>query len=176
MISFAFAAVGVFILALYTGGVPFISLLLAVSFAFYGVIKKKVEIGALTGLAVETMIVTPIALIYLTFLYSSVTDALYLHSLSTFGLLVGAGAATAIPLLLFAIGARRIPLATIGFLQYLAPTITLFIGIFLFKESFSGIHLLAFSFIWVALAIYSLSRTKLFKRTHLVKLEKRPAS
>jgi chloramphenicol-sensitive protein RarD len=175
-ISFLLAAVGVLILAIYTGGIPFISLTLAVSFAFYGVIKKKVDVGALTGLAVETVLVTPVALIYLTIVYSSIGDAFYISSLSTFTLLVGAGAATAIPLLLFAIGARRIPLATIGFLQYLAPTISLLIGIFLFGENFSGIHFLAFSFIWVALAIYTFSKTKLFKRLQHVPLEKQPAS
>jgi chloramphenicol-sensitive protein RarD len=175
-ISFLLAAVGVLILAIYTGGIPFISLTLAVSFAFYGVIKKKVDVGALTGLAVETVLVTPVALIYLTIIYSSIGDAFYISSFSTFTLLVGAGAATAIPLLLFAIGARRIPLATIGFLQYLAPTISLLIGIFLFGEKFSGIHFLAFSFIWVALAIYTFSKTKLFKRLQHVPLEKQPAS
>ncbi len=175
-LSFSLAAVGVIILAIYTGGVPFISLTLAISFAFYGVLKKKVEVAALTGLAVETMIVAPVALLYLTMISSSFSDAFYLHSLSTFWLLAGGGAATAIPLLLFAIGARRIPLATIGFLQYLAPTITLLIGVFLFKETFSGIHLLAFSFIWVALAIYTFSKTKLFRRLQHLQVEKRPAS
>lgn len=175
-ISFILAAIGVIILAIYTGGIPFISLTLAVSFAFYGVIKKKVDVGALTGLAVETMMVTPVALIYLAFMYSSISDAFYLQSLSTFGLLVGAGAATSLPLLLFAIGARRIPLATIGFLQYLAPTISLFLGVFLFKEVFSSIHLVAFTFIWIALAIYTFSKTKLFKRLQHTRIEKRPAS
>ncbi|RXJ04116.1 EamA family transporter RarD [Anaerobacillus alkaliphilus] len=175
-LSFLLATAGVVILAIYTGGVPFISLTLAISFAFYGVLKKKVEVGALTGLAVETMIVTPVALIYLTMIYSSITEAFYLNSLSTLWLLAGGGAATAIPLLLFAIGARRIPLATIGFLQFLAPTITLIIGIFLFNEPFGGIHLLAFSFIWVALAIYTFSKTKLFRRLQTIQMEKRPAS
>lgn len=175
-ISFVLAVIGVIILAIYTGGIPFISLTLAISFAFYGVLKKKVEVGALTGLAVETMFVTPIAFIYLMLVYSSVSDAFYLHSLSTFALLAGAGAATALPLLFFAIGARRIPLATIGFLQYLAPTITLLIGVFLFKEPFSGIHLLAFTFIWIALAIYTFSKMKFFRKQPNVQVENRPAS
>ncbi|QOY35669.1 EamA family transporter RarD [Anaerobacillus isosaccharinicus] len=176
-ISFVLAAIGVITLAIYTGGVPIISLSLAVSFAFYGVLKKKVEVGALTGLAVETMMVTPIAIIYLTVIHSNVSDALYTNSLSTILLLIGAGAATATPLLLFAMSARRIPLATIGFMQYLAPTITLFIGVFMFGEVFSGIHLLAFSFIWVALAVYTLSKAKLYKRMKpVVQVEKQPAS
>lgn len=178
IISFVMAAVGVLILVIYTGGIPIISLTLAFSFAFYGAIKKLIQVDALTGLAVETLMVTPIALLYLTFVHTSISDALYLQSLTSFGLLIGSGAATAIPLLLFAIGARRIPLSMIGFLQYLAPTIMLFIGIFLFSEPFSEIQLIAFSFIWVALAIYSFTMSKLYKRLQHVGVEKqkRPAS
>lgn len=175
-ISFLLAAIGVVILAVYTGGIPIVSLTLAFTFAFYGALKKILDIGALTGLAVETLLVTPIALIYLSFVHSTISEAFYLDSLPTFALLVGAGAVTAIPLLLFAVGARRIPLAMIGFLQYLAPTIQLLIGIFLFQEAFSSMHLLAFSFIWVALAIYTFSKTKLFRRLHELQVERRPAS
>lgn len=178
IISFVMATVGVLILVIYTGGIPIISLTLAFSFAFYGAIKKMIQVDALTGLAVETLMVTPVALLYLTFVHTSISDALYFQSLTSFGLLIGSGAATAIPLLLFAIGAKRIPLSMIGFLQYLAPTIMLFIGIFLFSEPFSGIQLIAFSFIWVALAIYSFTMSKLFKRLQHVGVEKqkRPAS
>jgi chloramphenicol-sensitive protein RarD len=75
--------------------------------------------------------------------------------------LIGAGAATAVPLLFFAKGAQRIPLSMLGFLQYIAPTLTLFLGVFIYGEDFSKADLLAFTFIWGALTIYSLSRTKL---------------
>ncbi len=172
--SFAFilATIGVAILAVYTGGIPIATLTLAFSFAFYGAIKKIVKVGALTSLAVETMLVTPIALIYLTMIHATVNDAFYVHSLSTFALLIGAGVATSVPLLLFAVGARRIPLSMIGFLQYLAPTITLLIGIFLFKEPFSSFHLLAFSFIWMALALYTFSKSKIYRRIQLDKVAK----
>ncbi len=177
-IAFFLATFGVAILAFYTGGVPIVSLALAFSFAFYGAIKKVVEFGALTSLAVETMLVTPIALIYLTMIHATISEAFYVQSLATFALLIGAGVATSVPLLLFAIAARRIPLSMIGFLQYLGPTITLFIGIFLFREPFSSVHLLAFSFIWLALAIYTFSKSKLYKRIQYSKVEKqnRPAS
>lgn len=164
MISFALATIGVLILVIYTGGIPLISLILAFSFAIYGAIKKMSKVGALTGLAVETLMVTPIALLYLIFVHASFRDAFYLQSEVTLGLLIGAGAATAVPLLLFATGARRIPLSMIGFLQYLAPTIMLLFGIFLFNEPFSKIHLIAFSFIWAGLAIYTFSKSKLLKR------------
>lgn len=174
-ISFSLAMFGVIILAVNTGGIPLVSLTLAFSFAFYGALKKMVNVGALTGLAIETLFVTPIALIYLSFIHSSVTSAFYLNSFSTLLLLIGAGVATAIPLLLFSIGAKRISLTMIGFLQYLAPTITLILGVFLYKEPFSGSHLLAFSFIWLALIIFTLSKTKIFKRQPYTKLEK-PAS
>lgn len=178
IISFILAAIGVLILVIYTGGIPLISLILAFSFAFYGVIKKISNVSALTGLAVETLMVTPFALLYLTFIHTSIRDAFYLQSEATLGLLIGAGTATAVPLLLFAIGARRIPLSMIGFLQYLAPTIMLFIGVFLFGEAFSKSHLIAFSFIWAGLAIYTFSKSKLLKRTQHLGLEKlkRPAS
>lgn len=178
MISFGLASVGVLILAIYTGGIPIVSLTVAFSFAFYGVIKKMVDIGALTGLAVETLMVTPIAFIYLMLVHSTMSDAFYVQSIGTFGLLIGAGAATALPLLLFAIGAKRIPLSTIGFLQFLAPTITLLIGVFLFREPFSAVHFVAFSFIWIALAIYTFSKSKLYKRLEQNHIErvKRPAS
>lgn len=163
-ISFILAIIGVVIMTVSTGGLPIVSLTLAFSFAFYGAIKKMVNVGALTGLAIETMLVTPIAILYLTFIHSSVNHAIYVHAPGSLVLLVGAGAATAIPLLLFAIGARRVPLATIGFLQYLAPTITLFIGVVLYNEPFSQTHLIAFAFIWTALAIYSLSKTSILKK------------
>ncbi|WP_084034650.1 EamA family transporter RarD [Anaerobacillus alkalilacustris] len=172
LVSFLLATFGVVVLAIYTGGIPLISLSLAISFAFYGALKKMVDVGALTGLAIETFMVTPIALGYLLFVHSSISSALYLESLPTLSLLIGAGAATATPLLLFAIGAKRIPLATIGFLQYLAPTMTLLIGIFLFGEPFSVGHMAAFSFIWLALAIYSISKTSLMKRFQLVTFRK----
>lgn len=164
MISFVLATIGVLILVIYTGGIPLISLILAFSFAFYGLIKKISKVSALTGLAVETLMVTPIALLYLIFVHASFRDAFYLQSETTLGLLIGAGAATAVPLLLFATGAKRIPLSMIGFLQYLAPTIMLFFGIFLFNEPFSKIHLAAFSFIWAGLAIYTFSKSKLLNR------------
>src|SRR5699024_4366644 len=135
------------------GVFPWVSLVLAFTFGLYGLLKKMVDISAMFGLSIETMIVTPIDGIYL-FAFPTQT-----FSLNTFFsvkgiLLVGVGFSTAISLLLFASGAKHIPLAMIGFLQYIAPTIMLVLGVFLFKETFSTAHFIAFALIWIALIIY----------------------
>jgi chloramphenicol-sensitive protein RarD len=155
-ISFVLAGIGVFYLTFNFGVFPWISFLLAFTFGFYGLLKKMVNVSAMFGLTIETMIVTPIALIYLAalpenaFTVEHITDSVKL-------LLIGAGIATAIPLLLFASGAKQIPLAMIGFLQYIAPTIMLILGVFIYDEVFTSAHLIAFIFIWSALIIYMLS-------------------
>lgn len=159
LLSFILAGIGVVYLTFSYGVFPWISLILALSFGFYGLLKKMVDVSAMFGLAIETMIVTPIALLYLAFLP---VHAFTLASpvSSTNLILIGAGVATAVPLLLFASGAKQIPLAMIGFLQYIAPTIMLFLGVFLYDEPFTTAHLIAFAFIWVALIIYMMSSYK----------------
>nr|WP_246569764.1 EamA family transporter RarD [Lentibacillus saliphilus] len=159
MVSFMLAAIGVLYLTFSYGVFPWISILLAVSFGLYGLLKKTVQIGSVFGLTIETMFVAPIAVIFLlttegpAFTFETATTPTGL-------ILIGAGAATAIPLLLFASGARRIPLSMIGFLQYLAPTIMLILGVFVYGEVFSQAHLIAFSLIWTALFIYMGSALK----------------
>lgn len=159
LLSFILAGIGVVYLTFSYGVFPWISLILALTFGFYGLLKKMVDVSAMFGLAIETMIVTPIALIYLAvlpvhaFTFETPTSPTNL-------ILIGAGVATAIPLLLFASGAKQIPLAMIGFLQYIAPTIMLFLGVFLYDEPFTKAHLIAFAFIWVALVIYMVSSYK----------------
>ncbi len=177
-ISLLLATVGVAIKAVYTGGVPLISITLAITFALYSVLKKKVEVGVLTGLAIETMLVTPIAILYLSFAYPTISEALYLQSLSTFAFLACAGGVTAAPLLLFATSTKRIPLSMIGFIQYLSPTIMLLIGNFIYGEAFDKIHLFAFSFIWLALIIYTVSQSTAVKKRNFDSSQKqnRPAS
>jgi chloramphenicol-sensitive protein RarD len=159
-VSFAIAGAGVLYLTFNFGVFPWISLVLAFTFGLYGLLKKMVDISAMFGLAIETMTVTPIAALYLFALPETGMASAGILS-GTGILLVGAGVATAVPLLLFASGAKHIPLAMIGFLQYIAPTIMLVLGIFLFKEKFSAAHFIAFAFIWAALILYmtSLQRT-----------------
>lgn len=161
-VSFFMAIVGVVILSVSYGQIPWISLALAFSFGFYGLAKKLIKVDSSIGLTLETMVVTPIALAYLIFLFVQGNLAFLSVSLSTDLLLIGSGFATALPLLYFAKGAQKIPLSMLGFIQYIAPTLTLILGVFLYNEHFSKTHLLAFIFIWGALTIYSLSKTKLF--------------
>lgn len=159
-VSFGLAAIGVGIMALSFGTVPWVSLVLAISFGLYGLFKKMVNIGAITGITVETAISSPIALLYVSYLQIHGSGAFQFNSTSL--LLMGAGVVTAIPLVLFAKGANRLPLSMLGFIQYMSPTISLLIGIFVYHEPFTSMHFLSFSFIWLALIIFSLSKTSLF--------------
>ncbi|WP_078380014.1 EamA family transporter RarD [Sutcliffiella halmapala] len=158
-LSIILAGVGVLVLTLNFGSFPWVAIMLAVSFAFYGLIKKMVQLGALVGLAIETLLITPFALLFLTYVHGSGGGA-FGGSVSLSTLLMLAGVVTAVPLLLFANGAKRIPLSMVGLLQYIAPTIKLILGVYLFNEPFTSIHLVAFSCIWVALVIYTWTLTK----------------
>ncbi len=160
MLSFGLATIGVAIMALNFGGIPWVSLVLAISFGVYGLFKKMVKIGAITGITVETAISSPIALLYVSYLQVQGIGAFQFNSVSL--LLMGAGIVTAIPLVLFAKGASRLPLSMLGFIQYMSPTISLLIGVFIYHEPFTSVHCLAFAFIWLALIVFSLSKTSLF--------------
>nr|WP_263325418.1 EamA family transporter RarD [Neobacillus sp. Marseille-Q6967] len=161
-ISFVLAAIGVLIISLSYGQFPWIAIVLAVSFGLYGLAKKLINVDSGVGLTLETLVVAPIGLIYMGWLFVNESNALFQLSTGTDLLLIGAGAATALPLLYFAKGAQKIPLSLLGFLQYIAPTLTLILGVFVYDEHFSKLQLLSFMFIWSALTLYSLSKTKLF--------------
>jgi chloramphenicol-sensitive protein RarD len=160
IVSFVLATIGVAIITIQYGQIPWIALGLALTFGLYGLTKKIANLNSLIGLTFETLFVLPIALIYISFLQITGTGSLAIKSFDVTLLLMGAGAATALPLLLFAQGARRIPLSMVGFLQYIGPSIILCLGIFIFKEPFTTVHLIGFIFIWSALTLYSLSKTK----------------
>ncbi|WP_349409424.1 EamA family transporter RarD [Pseudalkalibacillus sp. SCS-8] len=164
IISFLLATIGVLNLTLHFGSIPWVAISLALSFGLYGLLKKMTALGALTGLTIETMFITPIALIYVSFLVNDGSNSFVMADPNTALLLFGAGVATAVPLLLFATGANRISLTMIGFLQYIAPTIMLVIGVFLYNEPFSQVHMISFIFIWIALSIFTLANTKLLAR------------
>lgn len=161
-ISFILAAIGVLIISISYGHFPWVAALLAISFGLYGLAKKLINVESSVGLTLETLVVTPIAFCYMLFLFFNGETAFLTGGTETDLLLIGAGAATAVPLLYFAKGAQKIPLSLLGFLQYISPTLTLILGIFVYGERFSKLQLLSFMFIWSALAIYSLSRTRLF--------------
>lgn len=151
LMSFGIAGLGVINLTISFGVFPWISLVLACSFATYGLLKKVVDIGEVFGLTIETLIVTPIALMYIGLTPQTSYGGFFSLTMVLF---IGAGVATAVPLLLFAYGARRIPMSMLGFLQYIAPTIMLLLGIFVFKETFSLGHFISFAMIWTALILY----------------------
>ncbi|EUJ23795.1 RarD protein [Listeria grandensis FSL F6-0971] len=148
------AAVGVLILAIHQGVFPWAAISMAVTFGLYGLIKKLVPVSAWGGLTIETMIMTPFALLFLVFFAQ---DAFMRFGLDTNLVLFGAGVVTAIPLLLFATSARRISYVMLGFIQYVGPTLMLILGVFVFHEAFDGIQLIAFLFIWAALLIFTVS-------------------
>ena len=148
------AAAGVLYLTFTYGRLPWIALSLAVSFGVYGLVKKIAPLGSLYGLTLETALVFPIALLYLAFVQFQGTGAFLHQGLPTDLLLIGTGAVTSIPLLMFASAARQIPLTMIGVLQYIAPTLQFLIGVFLYHEPFDHTRLIGFSLVWVALIIF----------------------
>jgi chloramphenicol-sensitive protein RarD len=151
----ALAAFGVLWLTVQAGQLPWIALLLAGSFGLYGLMRKTASLGALEGLALETLLLAPLALGLLTWWTLKGTSALSTGDASLIGWLILAGPLTAVPLLLFAAGARRLTLATLGLLQYIAPTLQFGLGVWLYREPFDSARLVGFAFIWAALAIYS---------------------
>src|SRR6202451_56703 len=152
----ALAAAGVAWLTWQGGHPPWIGLGLAFSFGFYGLLRKTAALGALEGLSLETFLLFPIALGYLVWLAVNNQNA-FLHApVSSKWLLAAAGPITATPLLLFAAGARRIRMSTLGLLQYLAPSLQLLLGVWLYKEPFGGRLLAGYAVIWSAIALYSL--------------------
>ena len=150
------AVIGVLYLTLHYGSLPWIALTLAGSFGIYGLLRKTAALNSLEGLTLETLVLFPPALAYLVYL-ELVGSAAFGHiSLATTFLLIAGGIATALPLLLFASGARRVTLTLMGILQYIAPTMQFLIGVFLYHEPLDRYRLIGFSLIWLALAIYSL--------------------
>jgi chloramphenicol-sensitive protein RarD len=164
VVSFALAIIGVLLMTFHAGTFPWISLMLAFSFGTYGLLKKKAHLRAMTGLTIETSIMTPVALAYLAFFSANPTRAFALSAPGPALLLIGTGIVTAIPLLLFAAGANRISLAMVGFLQYVAPTLMLFLGTLVYDEPFNHQDLTSFILIWLSLILFTGSRTKWLNR------------
>jgi chloramphenicol-sensitive protein RarD len=154
--AIALAALGVAWLTWQAGTVPWIALILAATFGGYGLMRKTAALGALEGLSFETMALFPLALGYVIWLsLHGQNSFINTTADSTRWLLVASGPITAIPLLLFAAGARKIPLSALGLLQYISPTIQFLLGVWLFHEAFSAERLVGFLLIWSALALYA---------------------
>jgi chloramphenicol-sensitive protein RarD len=149
------ATAGVVYLTVVYGRPPWIALSLAFTFGFYGFVKKLSPLGSLYGLTLETGIVFPVALIYIVFVAFSSSGAFLQSGTTTDLLLIGAGAVTTIPLLMFASAAKQIPLTIVGLLQYIAPTLQFLIGVFIYREPFDLSHLIGFSIVWVALIVFA---------------------
>lgn len=154
------ACVGVASMVWSFGKLPWVSLTLAVSFALYGLIKKLLPVSSLTSIMLETLIITPLALMYEYTLWQQGVSFYASGDTQVLCLLAGAGAVTAVPLLLFTAGAKLLPLKIIGFLQYISPTLTLLLGVFVYGEPFTASHLLAFGWIWAALALFLVSQLR----------------
>lgn len=155
-VAIAIAALGVCWLTWQTGTVPWIALFLAFSFGSYGLLRKTAALGALEGLSFETIVLFPLAAAYVIWLTLEGQNVfINTDSDTTRVLLVMAGPLTAIPLLLFAGGARKIPLSILGLLQYLSPTLQFLLGIWLFKEAFTADRLVGFALIWGALLLFA---------------------
>lgn len=154
-VSVGVAATGVLWLAVGSGVVPWISLVLATSFGLYGLLRKMAGVGAIEGLAVETALLSPIAAGYLLFRAQQGTIAFGTRSVPLDLLLLAAGPVTALPLLWFAAAVRRLRLATIGLLQYLSPSLQFLLATVVYGEPLSRARLAAFVLIWIAIAVYS---------------------
>jgi chloramphenicol-sensitive protein RarD len=150
------AALGVLNSVLMLGQIPWLALTLAVSFGFYGLLRKLIPVSPLVGLTMETCLLTPVAIAYLVFLNTQ--HASHFAQNPTLALLfIGGGVVTSLPLLWFNNAAQRLRLSTLGFFQYLAPSLQLGIGVLVYHEPFTQAHLATFGLIWAALALYSVT-------------------
>lgn len=166
-VAVVIAAIGTLYMTFQVGHFPWIALALAVSFALYGVVRKKTDVGPMVGLFWETLLASPLALVWLWILAArgqlvfSPEDGMFTM------LLVGTGLVTLVPLVLFAAGVRRLPLSTVGLLQYLAPSMTFCLAVFFFNEPFTMDHAITFGCVWLALILFSGSGWVRYRRARI---------
>ncbi len=155
-VAVAIAAAGVGVMTLAFGAVPWVALALCMSFACYSVIRKKVAIDSRAGFLVEVALLAPVALLWLTWFATTQPDGRWLAGGGwDIPLLMAAGPITAVPLILFALAAKRLRFSTIGMMQYIGPTIQFLIAVVVFREPFGSVHAAAFGCIWLALVIFT---------------------
>ncbi len=160
LIAVGLALLGVLIQLFALGTLPIISLALASTFAIYGLIRKKLPINSFIGLFIESLFMLPIALIYWFFFVESSTSNMTINTASLNFTLIMAGIVTTAPLLFFTIAAKRLALSTLGFFQYLGPSIMFLLATFYYQETMKSAELITFVFIWAALILYSLDSLK----------------
>ena len=151
------AAVAVVVLTVDAGGLPWIPLVLAVTFAVYGFLRKTLPIGAIQGFFLEVLLLTPPCLVWLAWLETTGRGHFLGGSAWDVALLLAAGPITAVPLILYGLGAKLLRFSTIGLMQYISPTIIVLIAVFVFGEPFGAARMVAFCLIWLALALYTWS-------------------
>lgn len=156
MVAVALAGLAVTVLTAGLGVFPLISMILALTFGLYGLLKKRLEAGPIVSVTAEVLLLTPLALIWLVWTHAG-TGTAVAPSLNDLVLLILSGPLTAGPLILFSLAARRVRMATVGLIQYLNPTLQFGCAVLVFGEAFTAWHALAFPLIWVALALYSVS-------------------
>lgn len=154
-LSIALAFIGVGYMTISYGSIPWIALALAFSFAFYGLLKKMFYLDSMNSLMVEVIYISPFMVYIL--LKSDVSLIVDQTNVVGWVLILVAGIVTTVPLVLFAEGVKKIPLSTIGFLQYIAPTLMLLLGVLKYGEVFTRVHSISFTFIWIGLAVFSYS-------------------
>lgn len=164
LLAVLIAAVGVTWLTFYYGAFPGIALVLGLTFGLYGLVRKVAAVPALEGLMVETMLLSLPALIWLFYLNQTNVGAFLTIDYKTDLLLAGTALITAVPLLLFTLGVRRLRLTTIGFLQYLAPSITFLLAVFVYNEPFAKVQWYTFACIWVALTLFTWDAVMEYRR------------
>ncbi len=149
------AGCGVAVMVIVLGEFPWIAISLALTFALYGLLRKQAPVDAMSGLFVETLLVSPLAIACLIWIWAIGDMVLSLDSGTLLYLVMLSGAVTATPLILFTAGARRLPLSVLGLFQYIVPTGHFILAVFVFGEPFTNWHLVSFSLIWTALALYT---------------------
>lgn len=163
--AMSLAAVGVALMTFEYGRIPLVAIALMVTFGLYGFAKKRAKLDTLTSLAAETLMLAPAALCVIAFASLGGAPTLFSGGWPRFLLLALSGPITALPLWWFALGARSIPLSSVGFFQFISPTIQLALGIFVFGEPFGSRDLFNFSFVWAGLLLYALSYVPAFRQT-----------
>jgi len=154
--AFLLAGCGVLYMTLRLSSFPWISVTLAVSFALYGLVKKRTGVESIPSLAIESLFLAPVAIPAAAGIIGGEFNPMGGTMLAA-ALLVSGGVVTGLPLYLFSEGAKSIPLSRVGFLQYISPTLSLLIGVFIYGESFTAVHAVSFGFIWTGLLVYSVS-------------------
>lgn len=156
-LSIIIALIGIIGMSVELGRLPLVSVSLAFTFALYGAAKKKLHINPFVSITLETLLVLPLALWYAGSLYLAGEGHFLMGNAAMNWLFVGAGIVTAIPLVLFSTGANNLPLNVLGFCQYLSPSLSLLLGIFLYHEPFTTVQLAGFSTIWISLVLFTIS-------------------